>query len=265
MISALLIFLFANYENNFYQAINKNKNKNFDYAYIFLLTDIVYFIIGLIYFPFTDSGFKGKLDFLIDWRFILYIILELIGMFTLNLNYINNKKNHTAINVGIFTTVLLTPIIVYFLDGLLGFNDTIKVSYFSNLTNILIFTAVYSIISLLYFYPKIKNKHVKNPIMILITTISLLLSFYIEVKLLQTYKFNVFIYAVFETLLSIIYFTDAIRDKEKLEKITKKHYIYTAKYNLLYYNFEKYNSEIFHPASTILLFLISKILKTYDA
>jgi hypothetical protein len=151
MLALSLIFLFAMYENIFYKKVNKSKTKFFDYSVIFLYTSFFFMIIGLLY-----SAYFNHLDliFLTDYRFWVYIMIELVGMYSMNINYINNPNNHTAINVGIFSTVLLTPFVVYFLDNILEFNNTIHVSMFNNITNILIFSFIYLLIGSLYFIPK---------------------------------------------------------------------------------------------------------------
>lgn len=232
MLAMLLVFSFALFENYFYKNTNKNnKTKYFDYFIIFLIAGILFALIGLFYFIYNERPIMEQLYFIYDWRFWLFIIIELIGMFTLNQNYINNPKDHTVINVGIFSTVLLTPLVVYFLDPLLGFEHTLHITIFNKIENIFIFILIYSTITLLYFLPKIKLKNIHNPGMIIVTSIALLMSFYIEVKVLQTYEFNWFIYAIFEIMLALInLFFSIKKEKGMKKKIKIKHVTFGVYY-----------------------------------
>ena len=224
MLAIFLIFSFAMYENLFYKKVNTSKTKFFDYAIIFSFAGLGFATIGIAYYSIMNANID--LEFFSDWRFWLYLGVELVGMYTLNLNYINNPKNHTIINVGIFSTVLLTPIIVYIFDKILGFENTLHIKIFEEPINILIYVAIYSIIGFAYFWPKIKNKELNKFHLVVITVIFLLLSFYIEIKLLQTYRFNWFIYSVFEFLLAFIYGIQSyIIEKNEIKQVNKNHFI----------------------------------------
>jgi hypothetical protein len=159
-----------------------------------------------------------SVPFLYDWRFWLFAVIEAFGMYTLNQNYINNPHNHTSINVGVFSTVLLTPILVYSLDTLLGFEDTIKIPIFDNMFNIILYISFYFIIGAIYFVPKIKNKEVNNPFLIVVTSLLLLFSFYVEVKLLQTYDFNFFLYTIMDLFFFLLYLLQSYKTEKGVEK-----------------------------------------------
>lgn len=205
MLASLLIFVFTYFENSFYKSHNASGVKYFDLFAVFATIGFLFSVVGVVRFSVFGEGFAGSLDFFSDWRFWVWVSFELVGMFTLNLNYMANPTNHTAINVGVFFTVLLTPMVVYFLDPLFGFEDTLGVSLFDSLYNVGLYMIFYFFIGCLYFYPKIRGREVNSPHLIAVTTVALLMSFYVEVKILQTYSFNWFIYASFELMLSLVY------------------------------------------------------------
>lgn len=215
MIGFSLILIYTIYENIFYKKGNKKENLNIEYSKIFFIVFICLFLVEIIKNIYLNK--ELNVSFLIDYRYYFYLFFELVGMFLLNVSYQKNKENFLIVNFSMFTTVLITPILVLFLDPLLGFEKTMKVDLFKNNFILISYIGIVFILMISYFKDKIKFGLIKSPVIILITVISLLLSFYIDVKILQTYEFNFLIPAVFEFGLSLLYLIVGFRKKEKLE------------------------------------------------
>lgn len=215
MIGFSFILIYTLFENIFYKKGNKKENLNIEYSKIFFLVFIFLFLFEIIknYYLNKDMDYS----FLIDQRYYLYLFFELVGMFLLNLSYQKNKENFLIVNFSMFTTVLITPLLVLFLDPLLGFEKTIKTELFNNHFILISYIGIVFVLMISYFKDKIKIGVLKSPVIILITVISLLMSFYIDVKLLQTYQFNFLIPAIFEFGLSLLYLIVGFQKKEKME------------------------------------------------
>lgn len=235
MISIFSIFAYTLFENYFYKTKNKKDNLNLTYFYIFFIDAVLLFITEIIKINYITNE-PLNITFLYDWRFYLFIVLEISGMYYLNVAYQKNKDNFTIINVGIFSTIFFIPVLYLFVDPILGFKNSINNEYFKQPENIVIYLTTVVILTVIYFYDKIQNKTVKSPTVLIITIILLLMSFYVEIKLLQEYKYSFLIYASFSFAISIIYIIVALRLKERT-KIPKKEWIITIKYAIYYYIF----------------------------
>ena len=190
MIGFSFILIYTLFENIFYKKGNKKENLNIEYSKIFFLVFIFLFLFEIIKNHYLNKDMDYS--FMMDQRYYFYLLFEIIGMFLLNVSYQKNKENFLIVNFSMFTTVLITPLLVLFLDPLLGFEKTIKTELFNNHFILISYIAIVFILMISYFKDKIKFGLIKSPIILLITVLSLLLSFYIDVKILQTYHFNFF-------------------------------------------------------------------------
>lgn len=209
------MFFHAFLENFLYKRINNLENRNFQSSLMFLVSSIVLFFIYLIFFNYNSEDFL----FLKDWKFYLLCFLETGVFYLYRENYNQNKDNYTMVNMFVFSTIYLMPLLAFFYNQIFSFNKSLDIKY-DSFFEAFIFSLVLFILTSIYYISKIKNKEVKNLKLLLILVFVLLNTMYFAVKLVQTYN-GFLIYSFIQILIAInFYFISQRGVKKESKKIT---------------------------------------------
>ena len=205
------MFFHAFLENFLYKKINNLTNKNFHSSLMFLVSSITLFLIFLIFFEIDKSDFL----FLKDWKFYLLTFLE-IGVFYLyRENYNQNKDNYTMVNMFVFSTIYLMPILAFFYNQIFSFDTKLNIEY-ESFFEVFIFSFVLFVLTTTYYVSKIKDKEIKNLKLLLLLVFVLLNTMYFAVKNVQTYN-GFLIYSFIQIIISINFFILSKKEKESYE------------------------------------------------
>lgn len=206
------MFFHAFLENFLYKRINNLENKNFQSSLMFLVSSITLFLVYLIFFGFKTEDFL----FFKDWKFYLLVILE-IGVFSLyRENYNQNKDNYTMVNMFVFSTIYLMPIMAFFYNQFFVFDTSLDIHY-ESFFEALIFSSVLFLLTTIYYISKIKNKEVKNLKLLLLLVFVLLNTMYFAVKNVQTYN-GFLVYSFIQIVIAINFFIISQNGKIKESK-----------------------------------------------
>lgn len=215
------MFFHAFLENFIYKRINTSDNKNFQSSMMFLISSITLFFIYLIFFGFNQKDFL----FLKDYKFYILCFLE-IGVFYLyRENYNQNKNNYTMVNMFVFSTIYLMPIMAYFYNQIFSFDSSLDIKY-ESFIEAFIFSFTLFILTSIYYISKIKNKEVKNLKLLILLLFVLLNTMYFAVKTVQTYN-GFLIYSFIQVVITINFFILSQKGKNKEQKtITLKDIVF---------------------------------------
>jgi hypothetical protein len=215
------MFFHAFLENFIYKRINTSDNKNFQSSMMFLISSITLFFIYLIFFGFNQEDFL----FLKDYKFYILCFLE-IGVFYLyRENYNQNKNNYTMVNMFVFSTIYLMPIMAYFYNQIFSFDSSLDIKY-ESFIEAFIFSFTLFILTSIYYISKIKNKEVKNLKLLILLLFVLLNTMYFAVKTVQTYN-GFLIYSFIQIVITINFFILSQKGKNKEQKtITLKDIVF---------------------------------------
>lgn len=193
------MFLSAFFENFLYKQINRLKNRNFHSSIMFFISAFMLFILYNIFYNFNLNDF----NFFYEWKFYLLIALELLVFYLYRENYYNNENNYTAINMFVFSTIYLMPILAFFYNLIFEFDTKLNIKY-DSFFEAFLFSFVLFILTLAYYISKIKNKEIKNLKLLIFLLVALLNTMYFSVKMVQTY--NGFLLYCFIQIFISIYF-----------------------------------------------------------
>jgi hypothetical protein len=215
------MFFHAFLENFIYKRINTKDNKNFQSSIMFLISSVTLFLIYLTFFGFKNEDFL----FLKDYKFYILCFLE-IGVFYLyRENYNQNKNNYTMVNMFVFSTIYLMPIMAYFYNQIFSFDSSLDIKY-ESFIEAFIFSFTLFILTSIYYISKIKNKEVKNLKLLILLLFVLLNTMYFAVKTVQTYN-GFLIYSFIQIVITINFFILSQKGKNKEQKtITLKDIVF---------------------------------------
>lgn len=204
------MFFHAFLENFLYKRINTLVNKNFQSSLMFLISSIVLFFIYLTFYGFNSQDFH----FLKDWKFYLLCFLE-IGVFYLyRENYNQNKDNYTMVNMFVFSTIYLMPIMAFFYNEIFNFDKSLNIKY-NSFFEAFIFSFILFVLTTIYYISKIKNKEIKNLKLLVLLIFILLNTMYFAVKNVQTYN-GFLIYSFIQVIIAINFFYFARNESKKI-------------------------------------------------
>lgn len=160
------------------------------------------------------------ISILSDWRIYLAISLEIIGVLISRKNYQVNGAQITAISLSIFSSILIVPIIAFFLTDFFGFKQTINLNYQSNM-EFIIFIGLVAVCMFLFFMDKFKGGSIHNKTIFLLMPLSLSLSMFFTSKIMQLYS-GVFTYALIGFSLSMFFLISSFMKRELISDINIK-------------------------------------------
>ncbi len=214
------MFLSAFLENFLYKKINSYENRNFQSFLMFLISSIILLIIYSFMYDFNKEDFS----FIYEWKFYLLNLLELFVFYLYRENYHQNSGNYTMINMFVFSTIYLMPILAFFYNSIFIFNKNLDIQY-DSFFEATVFSFILFALTLFYYVDKIKNKKIKNLPLLLLLLFTLLNTMYFSVKIVQTYN-GFLVYSFIQFLIAINFF---ILSRKESKTITlKKILLYTV-------------------------------------
>jgi hypothetical protein len=208
MLSITLIYIIGVLEKTSFFFLNKtNKLQEIQIILSTFLLSIILFIISYFYYGNID------ISFLTDYRVYFSFILEIISFKLSKFNY-QNQKNFISISFTQMTSIWLIFPVSYFLDSILTYDKSIIFEYDNNY-QIFLYTILFFITTIFYFYDKLKLKDINHPIALFSLGLSLTFSMYFAVKNLQTFQ-PTSVFAIIVLLISFIYLFDFKNNKNKL-------------------------------------------------
>ncbi len=214
------MFLSAFLESFLYKKINSYENRNFQSFLMFLISSIILLIIYSFMYDFNKEDFS----FIYEWKFYLLNLLELFVFYLYRENYHQNSDNYTMINMFVFSTIYLMPILAFFYNSIFIFNKNLDIQY-DSFFEATVFSFILFALTLFYYVDKIKNKKIKNLPLLLLLLFTLLNTMYFSVKIVQTYN-GFLVYSFIQFLIAINFF---ILSRKESKTITlKKILLYTV-------------------------------------
>ncbi|WP_321313195.1 hypothetical protein [Halarcobacter sp.] len=218
--SFIYMFLSAFLESFLYKKINSYENRNFQSFLMFLISSIILLIIYSFMYDFNKEDFS----FIYEWKFYLLNLLELFVFYLYRENYHQNSDNYTMINMFVFSTIYLMPILAFFYNSIFIFNKNLDIQY-DSFFEATVFSFILFALTLFYYVDKIKNKKIKNLPLLLLLLFTLLNTMYFSVKIVQTYN-GFLVYSFIQFLIAINFF---ILSRKESKTITlKKILLYTV-------------------------------------
>ncbi|WP_321469528.1 hypothetical protein [Halarcobacter sp.] len=218
--SFIYMFLSAFLENFLYKKINSYENRNFQSFLMFLISSIILLIIYSFMYDFNKEDFS----FIYEWKFYLLNLLELFVFYLYRENYHQNSGNYTMINMFVFSTIYLMPILAFFYNSIFIFNKNLDIQY-DSFFEATVFSFILFALTLFYYVDKIKNRKIKNLPLLLLLLFTLLNTMYFSVKIVQTYN-GFLVYSFIQFLIAINFF---ILSRKESKTITiKKILLYTV-------------------------------------
>lgn len=182
------------------------------------------FVSYLIFFIFTSDGnLKEQLVSVFSgYQIYACLAFELFSLYLARTNYDKNGNNVTAINVTMFFSLLIVPIISYYLTIPMGFTGTHEVNYESQI-EMWLFIGVMSILLSGFFIGKFKGV-INNWFFLVATPICLSFTIFITSKLMQMHD-GYLVYGTVALSNFIVFFIFSILKKEhkKLKSEHKNH------------------------------------------
>ncbi|QKF83522.1 hypothetical protein [Halarcobacter ebronensis] len=216
--SFLYMFLSAFLENFLYKEINRQTNRNFQSSLMFLISAPILFTMYLFIYGFNIDDFS----FLYEWKFYLLSLLELLVFYLYRENYHQNSNNYTMINMFVFSTIYLMPLLAFFYNPIFNFNSSLDVKYDSFL-EALIFSITLFVLTLIYYVGKIKNKEIKNLKLLILLLFILLNTMYFSVKTVQTYN-GFLVYTFIQILIGFNFLVLSKKEEKSIE--LKRFFLY---------------------------------------
>jgi len=122
-----------------------------------------YFFIAIIFAIISYFKYeKYDFSFLNDYKFYISVILENVGFYFAIKNY-NKQQNFSQIAFAAFSSIYLIIGISYLYQHIFNINMVLHSPY-HNIYEVIAFSIIFMILTLLYFSDKIKNNEIKHPI-----------------------------------------------------------------------------------------------------
>ena len=185
---------------------------------IFILSMSGFIISAISFYVFEPSGteidLSKEMELFKNPVFYIALLSEIIGISLGRKNYEVNSCNMKAINISLLFSLSIVPIYAFFFSDLYGFDKTLKVNYQSDF-EFIIFVAGMTLLTILYFYDKVKGK-INNIYYLIPYPFVLSNSMFVTSSLMQQYN-AFFVYGVIVLNLSMVYLTISLLKKEYKE------------------------------------------------
>lgn len=205
------MFLSAFLENFLYKKVNSCENRNFQSALMFLISSIILFLIYALIYNFDIKDFS----FFFEWKFYLLSFLELMVFYLYRENYHQNSTNYTMINMFVFSTIYLMPILAFFYNSIFSFNTTLNIKY-DSFFEAFVFSFVLFALTLVYYVDKIRNKEVKNLPLLITLLFTLLNCMYFSVKTVQSYN-GFLVYCFIQFIIALNFFILSRKESKSID------------------------------------------------
>jgi hypothetical protein len=210
----------------------ERKVKNISSSIMLISSTVVSYSV-FIFFSGENSFIEEANILFSSYQIYLCIFVEMLGLWIARTNYEKNGDNITAINVTMFLSLLLVPIVSYFLTSPMGFSETINVNYESQY-ELWIFIGLMTVLLSGFFVGKL-NGHINNWVFLLLTPVVLSFTMFITTKLMQLHD-AYFVYGTIALINSIIFGSIALIKKEQksLHKGQTNHFLLLSLSSILF-------------------------------
>ena len=206
MFSIFLIYLIGMLEKSSFYFLNKTNNfQNIQIMMTSFLVSMIFFTVSYVHYGSIDLSLLG------DYRVYFSFILEVVSFKLSKFNY-QNQKDYTSISFAQMTSVWLIFPIAYLLDGVLGYNETSMTINYTNDYQIYLYTVLFFISTIAYFYDKLNLDKIKYPFALFSLGISLTFTMYFAVKNLQTFQPTT-VFGIVLLIISFIYLIEMLKMK----------------------------------------------------
>lgn len=154
-----------------------------------------------------------------DYRMYACIILEYIGLIALRTNYKANGNNVTAINFSLFFSLSIVPILAFYLNEPLGFENTMQINYKSS-NEFLAFTSGLTVLVLLYFVDKIKG-HIAHWGHLLFTPVIMSVNIFLTAKMMQDN--NPYVVSIIICMTNLIIISLSLINSNEFKELKQEH------------------------------------------
>ncbi len=148
---------------------------------------INYIFIGFVFLMVSFFSY-GTFDFsfLFDFKFYIALSLENIRLYISIKNY-NKQKNFAQVAFSGFSSIYLIILIGYLYPLLFDISIPISSPY-KTITEVIFFSSLFFILTIVYFYDKLKNKDINHPLDLFLHAIFLVNTLYFAILMFQTYQ-----------------------------------------------------------------------------
>ncbi len=179
-------------------------------------------------FAFAIALFMLRNDFLIelvvvlqDPRMISLVVFELLAFLCARRNFAYNHNNMTAINFSMFMSVVYVPVMAFFFTDILGFTQTLRLEYSSNVEFFLFVGSM--LLLVVFFFANKSFSHVNHWRYLALTPVMLSVCMFLGSKLNQTYNgFLVFMIIAFCNSCVFTFLVIKRRECSELNKETRR-------------------------------------------
>lgn len=153
----------------------------------YLLISVIFLGISLIKYESFDFSFFYDITFFVTLfleNFVFYFAIK---------NY-NKQKSFSQIAFATFSSLYLIILIGYFYHEVIGLNMVLSSPY-NNIYEVIGFSFLFFILTILFFYEKLKNNHINHPLDLLFYAVLLVNVLYFSILTIQNYQsFLVYIF-----------------------------------------------------------------------
>jgi len=215
----VLIFVASFFENYGYKKINTSTQRNFTTSIVYITSALILFLIG----TFTELNF----NFLDDKKFYILLFLESAVAYLYREIYYRNHAHYTLVNLFVFSTVYLMPIVAFFYDGIFSFEGSLRINY-EGFYEAFVFSITLMVLTFFYYRDKISSQEINGIPILLLLLIFMLHSMYFAIKMIQSYN-GFLLFSFIHLWIGFLFFLFALRVKENfslsLEQTRKIWYI----------------------------------------
>jgi len=191
-----------------------------------------YIIMTLLFFSISLIKYE-KLDFsfIYDIKFYITMFLENLIIYISLKNY-NKQKNFSQIAFAAFSSIYLIIILSYIYNKIFNLNGIISTPY-NSIEEVIGYSLFFALLTIIYFFDKIKAKDIKYPFLLLIYSIILVNTLYFSITLIKLYQ-SFLVYSFLFITLSIHFYFQKINECKEtitIKKIkTKNTFLYILSY-----------------------------------
>lgn len=226
MLGIFFILLTSFFENVGYKKINSTLARNFSTFLMLFFSSFTMFFVYILFYDFSFSDFA----FLSDYKFFILLFLEILVVYFFRENYNYHKENFVVVNMFIFSTIFIMPLVTYYYNDFFDFNSKNNIDY-KNIFEAMGFSGLLFLLWLGYFYDKFKIKSEINYKLLFILLLVLINVMYFSIKMIQTYNGFV-VYFFIDLFISILFLISAFYSGENINTLNLKKPVDFYKYGL---------------------------------
>lgn len=226
MIGIFLTSIIGVFEKTSIYFLTKDKNnQSIKIVLNYIIMTLLFFSISLIKYE------KLDFSFIYDIKFYITMFLENLIIYISLKNY-NKQKNFSQIAFAAFSSIYLIIILSYIYNKIFNLNGIISTPY-NSIEEVIGYSLFFALLTIIYFFDKIKAKDIKYPFLLLIYSIILVNTLYFSITLIKLYQ-SFLVYSFLFITLSIHFYFQKINECKEtitIKKIkTKNTFLYILSY-----------------------------------